>query len=70
MLINIKKMNLLKIILNMSFDAPSPWGICFQDSASPQYEGLIDVKSSTDFEELDIEILHILRSRFFFLPPQ
>jgi hypothetical protein len=36
-------MNLLKIILNMSFDAPSPWGIYFQDSASPQFEGLIEL---------------------------
>ena len=36
-------MNSLKIILNMSFDAPSPWGIYFQDSASPQFEGLIEL---------------------------
>lgn len=27
----------------MSFDAPSPWGIYFQDSASPQSEGLIEL---------------------------
>lgn len=28
-------------IINM--DAPSPWGIYFQDSASPQFEGLVEL---------------------------
>ena len=27
----------------MTFDAPSPWGIYFQDSATPQMEGLIEL---------------------------
>ena len=27
----------------MSFDAPSPWGIYFQDSATPQMEGLVEL---------------------------
>ncbi len=30
----------------MSFDAPSPWGIYFQDSATPQMEGLIELHDS------------------------
>jgi cytochrome c oxidase subunit 2 len=25
------------------FDAPSPWGIYFQDSATPQFEGVIEL---------------------------
>lgn len=27
----------------MSFDAPTPWGIYFQDSATPQMEGLVEL---------------------------
>lgn len=27
----------------MTFDAPSPWGIYFQDSATPQMEGLVEL---------------------------
>ena len=27
----------------ISFDAPSPWGIYFQDSATPQMEGLVEL---------------------------
>ena len=27
----------------MSFDAPSPWGIYFQVSATPQMEGLVEL---------------------------
>jgi len=27
----------------MGFDAPSPWGIYFQDSATPQMEGLVEL---------------------------
>jgi len=34
-------MNLIKHIFN--FDAPSPWGLYFQDSATPQMEGLIEL---------------------------
>ena len=33
--------NLFKNIIN--FDAPSPWGIYFQDSATPQMEALIEL---------------------------
>jgi len=36
-------MNLLKNILIINFDAPSPWGLYFQDSATPQMEGLIEL---------------------------
>lgn len=28
---------------NINFDAPSPWGIYFQDSATPQMEGLVEL---------------------------
>ena len=36
-------MNLLTNILNINLDAPSPWGIYFQDSATPQMEGLVEL---------------------------
>ncbi|KAI5849675.1 hypothetical protein GGS23DRAFT_591659 [Durotheca rogersii] len=36
-------MLLLKILLNLNFDVPTPWGIYFQDSATPQCEGLIEL---------------------------
>ena len=29
--------------VNINFDAPTPWGIYFQDSATPQMEGLIEL---------------------------
>jgi len=31
------------IIFSIFFDAPSPWGIYFQDSATPQMEGLVEL---------------------------
>ena len=36
-------LNLFINKLNMNFDAPSPWGIYFQDSATPQMEGLVEL---------------------------
>ncbi len=36
-------MTFLKNIFVMNMDAPSPWGIYFQDSATPQMEGLIEL---------------------------
>ena len=36
-------MNLIKNYLLMNLDAPSAWGIYFQDSATPQMEGLIEL---------------------------
>lgn len=36
-------MNLLLNNLNISLDAPSAWGIYFQDSATPQMEGLVEL---------------------------
>ena len=36
-------MNLLKHYFNINLDAPSAWGIYFQDSATPQMEGLIEL---------------------------
>ena len=32
-----------EFIFSMLFDAPSPWGIYFQDSATPQMEGLVEL---------------------------
>lgn len=36
-------MNLLLNQLNINLDAPSAWGIYFQDSATPQMEGLVEL---------------------------
>ena len=36
-------MNFYKNNYIINMDAPSPWGIYFQDSASPQFEGLIEL---------------------------
>jgi hypothetical protein len=36
-------MLLFKNILTINFDVPTPWGIYFQDSASPQFEGLVEL---------------------------
>ncbi len=36
-------MNLLLNLLTVNLDAPSPWGIYFQDSATPQMEGLVEL---------------------------
>ena len=30
------------LILNLQLDAPTPWGLYFQDSATPQMEGIED----------------------------
>jgi len=34
---------MLLLLNNLNFDAPQPWGIYFQDSATPQMEGLIEL---------------------------
>jgi heme/copper-type cytochrome/quinol oxidase subunit 2 len=40
-------------ILYLSFlngcDAPSPWGLYFQDSATPQMEGLVELHDNIMF---------------------
>ena len=36
-------MLLLKNHIKINFDIPSPWGIYFQDSATPQMEGLVEL---------------------------
>ena len=36
-------MNLLKNLFTMELDAPTAWGIYFQDSATPQMEGLVEL---------------------------
>lgn len=33
----------MELFLSIFFDAPSPWGIYFQDSATPQMEGLVEL---------------------------
>ena len=30
-------------LLRINFDVPTPWGIYFQDSATPQMEGLVEL---------------------------
>ena len=34
---------LINNLVLLNLDAPSPWGIYFQDSATPQMEGLIEL---------------------------
>jgi cytochrome c oxidase subunit II len=36
-------MNILKNFFNINFDVATPWGIYFQDSATPQMEGLVEL---------------------------
>jgi len=36
-------MNLLTNFFLMNLDAPTPWGLYFQDSATPQMEGLVEL---------------------------
>ncbi|OTA73003.1 hypothetical protein M434DRAFT_288226 [Hypoxylon sp. CO27-5] len=36
-------MLVLKSFLKISLDVPTPWGIYFQDSATPQMEGLVEL---------------------------
>ena len=33
----------MNLLHTLYLDAPSPWGIYFQDSATPQMEGLIEL---------------------------
>jgi hypothetical protein len=47
---------LKKIVLNILYpsffntcDAPSPWGLYFQDSATPQMEGLVELHDNIMF---------------------
>jgi hypothetical protein len=35
--------NLLNMITFSYCDAPKPWGLYFQDSASPQMEGIVEL---------------------------
>ncbi len=36
-------LNIFNINLNLNLDAPSAWGVYFQDSATPQMEGLVEL---------------------------
>lgn len=36
----------LVLVKEFVLDAPEPWGIYFQDSASPQMEGLVELHNS------------------------
>jgi len=39
-------MNIFNNNLIINLDAPSPWGTYFQDSATPQFEGLVELHNS------------------------
>lgn len=36
-------LNLLNLNILSNCDAPRPWGLYFQDSATPQMEGLVEL---------------------------
>lgn len=38
----------------IQLDAPSPWGIYFQDSATPQMEGLVELHDNIMFYLFEI----------------
>lgn len=40
-------MNIFNNNLIINLDAPSPWGTYFQDGASPQFEGLVELHEKT-----------------------
>jgi heme/copper-type cytochrome/quinol oxidase subunit 2 len=42
-------MNLNYNFLNLQLDAPTPWGLFFQDSASPQMEGIEELHNNIMF---------------------
>jgi cytochrome c oxidase subunit 2 len=42
-------LNVLYLNLFNSCDAPSPWGLYFQDSATPQMEGLVELHDNIMF---------------------
>ena len=39
----------LRNSINNNCDAPRPWGLYFQDSATPQMEGLVELHDSIMF---------------------
>ena len=41
--------NLLNLCLFNNCDTPSPWGLYFQDSATPQMEGLVELHDNIMF---------------------
>jgi cytochrome c oxidase subunit 2 len=42
-------LKILYLSLFTSCDAPSPWGLYFQDSATPQMEGLVELHDNIMF---------------------
>jgi len=42
-------MSFISLILNLQLDAPTPWGLYFQDSASPQMEGIEELHNNIMF---------------------
>ena len=42
-------MLLLNYIFKLQLDAPTPWGLFFQDSASPQMEGIEELHNNIMF---------------------
>ena len=47
--INNQIMNLILNIFKIQMDAPAPWGLFFQDSASPQMEGIEELHNNIMF---------------------
>jgi cytochrome c oxidase subunit 2 len=46
---NNNKMFLHNFISKLQLDAPTPWGLFFQDSASPQMEGIEELHNNIMF---------------------
>jgi hypothetical protein len=42
-------LNLLSLKFNNLCDSPKPWGLYFQDSATPQMEGLVELHDNIMF---------------------
>ena len=42
-------MLLLKNLIKINLDVPSPWGVYFQDSATPQMEGLVELHENNQY---------------------
>ena len=48
------------ILKNLQLDAPSPWGIYFQDSATPQMEGLVELHDNIMYYLVKLDIWELM----------
>ena len=48
-LLNILQFYLVNVFFNTANDAPEPWGLFFQDNATPQMEGLEELHNNIMF---------------------